>query len=407
MKFKTLSLNSNSFGAVSNFFFLLLYPGFVIYNLAVGYSIIPAIFGGFFGLFSALHLLVMVLFFSYLYKLKLSPNEMSYVVLIIFYVLITTLISLIGYVSFGELVRPALNQHFTTIFLLVSSILIGFGLNINSSNFKLINFLFVIFVFLFFAYYVASTGRSMFYMRAITEADSEGLSTYQGYARTILISGFCLLSVVKGSWSKVFVFLVVLFVLFIAGSRSEFVAFFVSFSFFSFVLIRKRNYLLPFVFFVLLLGTSFFVFWEKIQSVFGSSRIFQLGNIEQASSWQSRGELMSIAVTQISESPLFGQFGGHVINAGGTGSYAHNIISSWANYGLLPFVLYIILVIIPFIYSLNNFFIKRKLSQENKFLFMVSSSVVFLLLFSKSIFWFVPGLLFGFYLKIRVLNVRN
>ncbi|PTC00727.1 hypothetical protein C9975_05935 [Thalassospira xiamenensis] len=111
-------------------------------------------------------------------------------------------------------------------------------------------------------------------------------------------------------------------------------------------------------------------------------------------SWASRQALMDDALERIAGAPFTGRFGGHFEN-GGAGSYVHNILSAWDGYGLIAFVLVIFIVAVPLWESLGVVYKRRELTPFQAFYFFVSLSTFVLLLGAKTIYWPIPGLLWG------------
>lgn len=394
-----MNRNFELFESFSNISFLVLYPGFIIYNLLVGYGFIPAFLGGYFGIISFSYLLfasVFVIVKPVLLLTKIGYYYLFFIFSLFFISSITALYS-IGF-NYEYYVQLAFRQYLESSILLLSTIAISFGVNINSKVLIRGVSIFVFCVFLFFSFYVIITKKSMFYMLSITEGAKDGLSTYQGYGRTFLVTGLLLLAVVKKDIIYSLLAIIIAFILFVNGSRSELIAFIFSLFLYSLYYYKSSRtlFLLLFIF----LGGIFLYFSGGYEQMAGS-RVFQLTNISEASSWQGRKALQSMALQQLSINPIWGIFGGHILATGTAGGYAHNVFSAWVNYGVIYFILYLILVCWPLVSTTISLFIKKENSSQLKFCFLISSSVVLLILTAKSVFWFLPGFAFGSYLRLK------
>jgi O-antigen ligase len=79
----------------------------------------------------------------------------------------------------------------------------------------------------------------------------------------------------------------------------------------------------------------------------GRSRILQLLDIIHSSSFEARARFSDFAWETLREHPLLGQYGSQ-LQLGSIGSYAHNMLSAWVSYGLIGFLL----VVLVFLYMI-------------------------------------------------------
>lgn len=394
---------SKVFSCLNLSFFIFLYIGFVLYNVLVGYGYFPAFFGGYFGLFTLLHLLFLLPFVFFSNINRLSHNGLVFLAGLVLYILYTSSIAVYCYFVGGPDVRLGVEQHFVYVLTLLSSVALFYGADFYGKKTKMFMFLWLLVSFLFLILYIVSSGKPMFYMRDIASIeDVTAISTYQGFSRSFLVVGFVLLAASFGVRQYLILCAVLVFVLFVLGSRSEFVAFLFSSGLFFISFLRYRTTYLKLLFFALPFFLFVFLMYEDVVSYFQQSRIFQLIDIGAASSWQVRGELQAIAINQLTDNPFFGFFAGHILATGSSGGYAHNILSAWVNYGLLPFFLYVLLTSFPFVWSAHQVFLKKNVSKWMILCFFMSSASMLLLIFTKSVFWFFPGFAFGLYLRLQV-----
>lgn len=377
-------------------FFILLYPVYVVYNTLLAYGIIPPIFGGFYGGFSFVYIFMML---PILFNITKSYNLNNYCVLIFMYVMYILFFSIINYFSVdGKEIEVATSQALEALLLLISALFLGYYLKLNDFL-KTFLFLFLLFSLLFLIGYVLKTGEVMFYAKTLaTDVNVDNVSTYQGYGRTFFIISLLMLALIKKIHNFVLIYFVSLFILFVIGSRSELVAFALSGAILTPI---KYSFNFKYIFYYFLFIFLFFIFIGFVFDNFSDNRSVQLLDASDSSSWQSREALSDIALDQIKRNPILGYFGGHIIEGGSSGSYAHNILSVWANFGIVAFIMYILLCLIPLVECSYLFFIKKIKTVEIQFCFLLSVSVFILVIFSKPVFWFIPGILFGSYLKVK------
>ncbi len=392
----------NYFSKTTGLFFILLYPIYVIYNTLLAYGFISPFLGGFYGVVSLTYLFSMVPILFFLTQKVYVNNYKILLFLFISYICIVVLINYFT-VNSHEIILAA-EQSLGSLILLFSAILLGYYLE-HTKLLKKILTIFLIMSLTFLIVYVIKTGEVMFYAKTLdTAQEVNDVSTYQGYGRTFFIISLLLLAMIKEIRNFIFIYFISLFILFVLGSRSELVACVIA----GFLLILIKypfsiKSILSYSIVILFSIVSFSFFANK----FSDNRSLQLLNASESSSWQSREVLTEIAINHIKSNPILGYFGGHVVDGGSIGAYAHNILSSWANYGFFAFIIYTALCLIPLVHSFYLLFFRSIKTSEVQFCFLLGISVFVLIIFSKPVFWFVPGFLFGCYLKVRSLNLGN
>jgi len=257
--------------------------------------------------------------------------------------------------------------------------------------------MFVLIVFVSVLIYVAVTGRVFFVARRYFDTEG-GIASYQGFARSMMITAFLVLPVFLRRHVLLILFsIMVIFLLFVLSARSEFIGFVVGLSIILFAMsVKDARYLGIIIIGIISFTISLFLLYE-----YGvSSRILELINIESSSSWQARQIVFDRALMHIHDSPIIGYFGGHAIT-GGTASYAHNVFSAYVNYGLLGFIWYLMLSIIPIIVSLRRVMLRIGPLEEWSVVLGLAVANLLLILAAKSVFWPVPALVWGLYARIK------
>jgi hypothetical protein len=201
------------------------------------------------------------------------------------------------------------------------------------------------FILMFVISVINSTGQ-MFYARKIA---SEGtvVATYQGFARSALVTAVILMCIIRSGWlPTLFFFAGVL--LFLLGARSEFVGFIIV----ALIIIYFRiGWLKAVALWGPLLFAVVAYIVTKTNVLNGSSRILQLFDIGQASSYQSREGFEAAAILTIKDSPIFGSYASHLVY--GQGTYAHDALSAWVSFGFIGFSLFVWLLFLSLIKSLR------------------------------------------------------
>ncbi len=383
---------------VSGIFIVLLFPGFSFYHTAVAFGIIPPVFGGFFGFFSVFYILLISPFFLNFSRF-IDKETKNY-----FYLLVCFFTYMFLYSSVNYLLSSSLEVYFAYVqfleFIVLALVMffIGYFVQLNQTLYNVL-FCLLLFSSALLLYYVLSTGQVMFYAKVLAiDSTSDSISTYQEFGRSALIASLILLSMTKQVGRYLFVYLVSIFVLFILGARSEFVG--LCFSGFLVFLIKFRLSLLRVLQLssIIILGA---IFISQVYEKLLGGRSIQLFNMSKDVSWQGRKSLEQLGLNHIEENPILGYFAGYIIDGGATGAYVHSILSVWASFGLLPFVLYTLLCFIPLLYCIQ-FALKNK-NQSDKFYLCLSLSlvIILLILFSKSIFWLIPSLAWGVYFSVK------
>lgn len=386
---------------LSSFCFTLLFVGFALYHTLVINHIIPAFLGGFFPLASVLSFLLLSPFLIRFLKQSLETSLLlSFFQIVMFVVAsLTTFI----YIYYDGLFSAAVLQSLLILFLWLTLILVGYYFAQYPKDKLLKSFIiFSSFYLLYIFYYMISNG-SVILSFGVTEDFEHGqVSGYQGIARSFLLIAFVCVAFLNHRLHSFIASIGFAITLFAIGARSEFYAFIAAILAYHSVLSFKikSSIIVIFALFlsITLLGAYFF---EDISE----SRQFQVFNLDQSTSWSAREEFKARSIQQISQNPILGNFGGHVRD-GFSGANAHNIVSAYNNYGLIFFILYLLLTIATTIKSAVSL-INNPNSKEWGFCFLLSFTVLLLLFTAKSVFWEVTYLSWGVFFGTVYLSHIN
>lgn len=398
---KTISID-RLYCSITPHLFIFLMWGFIAYHIAVGYGVIPAFLGGYFGIASVVVAAIYLPRFPHVLKLNIQHSPIfTFVHLAIFIIaLAVTVVSSV----YTDIPNEAVTQSYSTLILWMSFFLIGFHLlrsNIEKTV-RLSNIYYLLFL-VFIVVYITSTKSLMLDLKVLSDSDSESVSGYQSLARNLSIISMLLICYSKRSAFTLFLIITSSFSFFYLGARSEFVGFmfFVS----AFMLIKTRHQkksLLMVIAIIIGLTALTYVFQEEVMT----SRQLQLFNLDESSSWIAREELKQRTMAVISNNPILGSFGSHASSSGSAGEYSHDIFSAYTNYGLFFFIGYVGLSLYATFSSLLK--ILKKNSQSHWwYSFSINATCLLLILFAKSVFWGVPFFAWGVYFSAKTIRVKD
>lgn len=384
--------------ALSAFGLFMLFPGFVIYHSAVGVIGLSPPLGGLYGGLSAL------IFGSAIVLAPLSRRIKSlqadvYSLFAIGYLVYVLVWTGVNYLTQHEdYVASATIQSLQAIILWGALYFVGRHFPVNSLLMRRLCSLFLVCVVLMLGVYVISTGSVTF--QAHYFYGNEQLATHQGYARSVLIVASFLLAVCALVWQRLVIVVLTAFALFVLGARSEFFVFLpLCGALLVFLALRDYRYALLIV--VLAIAGAIAVLLA--QDVISKSRQFLVLDLSTSASWISRSRMNEVALAQIAGSPILGSFGGHILETGGTGSYAHNLLSAYVNYGLTGMVWYVALTGFALLGSMERLFRTRMQEPIWLFSFSINFACFLLLVAAKSVFWPIPALGWGLYARGRIM----
>lgn len=380
---------------VSAFGFILLFPGFFLYHVAVAAGVIPQFLGGFFG---PITFLIVLAYLPVVHRVGhfgaiAQPFAFGAFCFLIIYCVV--------WMSYNYLQRtgPASGiaelEVITLICAWCALFAVGLFFPLESRVFRVALIVSLVTMFAFAVSLVDPT-TLMLNLRQTFNA-GETVSTHQGLARSALLVCFPLIAFYLKSKSGLLFVGGAFVVLFLSGARSEFVTFAITSGFFLFSMIRNRATVLAYLILFTLTVITVFANWELLEA----SRHATIFHLEEVSSWQSRKYLTQVAVEQIKADPVFGIYAGH-FEVGEKGFYAHNILSAWVSFGFFGFATYLSLLFYFTTKSVRKGLLGTGALTIWRLALYVNFSSLFLLFTSKSIYWSVPAIGWGIALKAIV-----
>jgi len=377
-----------------------LFPGFFFYNFLVTAGAFPNLFGGLFG---PATVALTVLFFPAIPNVIAKYRRVGEGVLVLFAALFfhwTVWFLIQHYTTASPHRDEAALQVVTLLFSTFALFMMGVTLPFEHPRFqKLILFSALAIggvVVAFFDYQ-----QLIFNPRAQYDV-TEGVSTYQGYARSGLMVSLFLLGNCPTFLAKISVSFASLVILFLLGARSELFAFIGLVG--TLLVLDARRSRKTLVAMACIIPIAFLLVLQNMDLLL-MSRQMQVLDLDSATSWIARQHFLAVALRQITEHPFLGLYAGN-FEAGHegryyAGTYAHNAISAWVTFGLVGFLLYVALTTYAALLSLVRYLKDDNQESIWRYSFYVNSVALLLVCVSKPVFWTIPS--FGWGLVLNTL----
>lgn len=378
---------------LSQYSFILLFPGFFFYHYAVGKLYIYPILGGYFGVVS---IVLCFMFYGFGWKdliFKLNP------VSILFYFIL----SLIFIYSISNYLMGNPRGYVGEVFLwsltgiIFNLVMFAIARYLNFEKIRLYVF-FLILMFLIVILNINSAG--VFYIKLDAEEDVvDSLATYQGFARSLVVISLITSAYYfrESGWFYI-VTIISLVALFLNGARTEFALYLISVLFvFIFFIAKDVSILLKGFLLISILFVGIAIFGDYIPH----SRMMELSSIFSSSSGEARNQLFSFALSEVFSSlqnVLIGSYGSYTA-IGGVGSYPHNLFSAWINLGIIGFFAYLVLIFLLWLFAIIWYKNRSNLRLYKVYLtFLIYITLA--LIFSKDYSYMLVGFIVGIYSQL-------
>ena len=214
--------------------------------------------------------------------------------------------------------------------------------------------------------------------------------THHAYAASILFVAMFSVLFLEKKWMIIF-FIASGIVLIINGSRADFLGL-VVFVFFYIPGVIKRS--------LIIFGLLFLMIIFNYAGLI-PDRFLEMLDLGVSPSYLARQKLQDYGMTVIANNIFWGDIG-YQIYIDKYGSYMHNILSIWSQYGVLAFLCFVILMMRPVC-----FFYRYRYFEIAKFGFAFGIAMIFLISSAKSFVWTYPAIYWGFYLGVRSNFIRS
>lgn len=322
--------------SLANIAFIALFPGFFLYHTAIGTGSIPDFAGGYFS--PTCLFLLPLLVFTYTNSIlpnkgeKKSQDVLFFLFLAYFSVIVAT--NFIGGASREVLLRHALAiLQFATCYL-------TFRMLDISSNSKKSYLLALLVLMSALVFYLSSNGS--FYLKKDDSFHEDSTATYEGFARSFLVTAIFVVPHLKKFRTRALFYVICTAALYLNSARSEFVCFII-FSLTAETLLSKRRIVTA----TLIAATASISAWILLSdtNLIPENRILELVNASDSSSWELRRRFLEAALNTISNNPIMGDYASYATI--GSGAYAHNLISSWVDLGIVGFLYLAAIISVP------------------------------------------------------------
>jgi len=382
------------------FAFFILFPGFFIYHYFVGKSMIPPVLGGYFGIMAVILFPFLTIFYL---KIKLRQLFLTRVEILFYLLLLVMFYTALIHFSLDSQKHYStaiVKQTITALLFLLVCYFIGRYIRLDSKKTKL--FLLMV-LFSMGIIVITNTTQGMFYLR-MSSIYSEYVSTYQGFARSIVVMAIVLICITKSKKVEFILYLFSLVILFLNGARTEFYCFLVSYFVYHFTLKignlwKEIKYVFSLFFLVLLIV----IFSHHLYNYIPNNRVINLAiNPFEQTSFQLRQYQINEGLETIAENPLMGDYGSYALTMG-PGNAMHNFLSVWVDLGIIGLLIYIIMFLV-IAFQLYKY-AKLKLVENTEYRLAVFFFIFCLLavITGKGYSYMLIGLVVGFYAQFKEL----
>jgi hypothetical protein len=230
----------------------------------------------------------------------------------------------------------------------------------------------------------------MFRMDALGIAmDPGSLSTYQGFARSYLVTFLCVIAYTRGLPLRALLYAIGAGSLFLNTARSEFVALLFAIPIIEFYFARQK---ILFILVLAALAALVSMNFDLLLAQLPNNRILELLDLSQSTSAIARHRLGIHAMQTISAYPIFGDYASYA-----PGHYAHNILSAWVDLGMFGFVYLLAILLLPAISMLSTGYFSKHHCGDLVFGFTLSCVTMLLLVESHYFTDMLIGATLGVY----------
>jgi O-antigen ligase len=231
--------------------------------------------------------------------------------------------------------------------------------------------------------------------------ESEESATYQGASRSILISGILFTALTRRHWAQLGALILTAAALLTLGSRTYLLASSWVFIMTALAVALKARRRTALVLVVVAAAVAIYV----ARTVFFATRAAELLDLGTSTSWQTRVQVQNAALDVIRHHPLVGDFAYHLRDFG-PGSYSHNVLSAWTEFGILGFVLYCALIATFAFISIQGA-VSNSLAATHWRTAAALNLAALVIIMAEPVFSVVPALAWGFTVNALVRDQRE
>ena len=370
---------------ISNIAFLLLTFGFFIYNFLIAKRIIYPFLGGYFGNVS---LFILIVYYLLIRSVSILTIELLFFLLEV-YIVVIALVNFLLDIPYSNS-NHMLSQTVSGVLLNLTMFFVAKNLVFSNKWGKKFIFL-SIFIATVVLLNINEYGMYQPNIPNIKEEYLNYISSYQGFARSIMLILFFVISVYfRKTVIILLTYILGIMIFLFIGSRTEFVIYVAANLFLHCVQANRKiifNRTIITVFSALIIVFLMFI-------SIPNSRILGLLSLNNDSSWQLRTKFKEYTIRQIMENPILGNYGDY-INHFGIGTDSHNLLSAWIDLGLFGFLFYVFILFYLWYFLAKNCLFRQLSAYQNMYvlsLFYTTVSFIFSKDYSFMLFGFTCGI---------------
>lgn len=363
------------------FSMLALFPGSFFYQVSVGTGLIPAFAGGYFGIACAALFILLAARFALrsLKNLRIQAFDAAYLGFLAYFASVAMLNALIKNDT------QYLAWHLASVVQCAAVYFIFKGMNQQSSSSKAMLWLSVLAMTAIIFYFMED---GVFSIRSIS-GNLANISSYQSFALYYLLTAIVAVANTKTMALRVAMYPALAFALYVNGARSEFVALLIFMV--SFEVCKSRIKMFSVASSIVLLFAISATLYSGVIDL-PDNRVTRLLDLSTDNSSAVRDQLSEQGLAKIMDSPLLGDYGNYE-----KGYYIHNILSVWMDLGLIGFIYFLTLMLIPLTRTGLNVTIKGRSDSTNAFLFSSMLACFVLMVFGKYFTYLMLPAVLGYY----------
>lgn len=362
--------------SISKISFYLFIPGFLLYYLIVTFSISIPILGNYLGFIGGLLII---------------PNLICYLVSKKFNLLDVVFISwhvIIGLYSIYRYSTGIVSNNFELLNWSLGSIVFNILMYTISLNINCIynsKFIIVIYYIINILVLVSIIMGKFF----INLTGVRGVSlNYQDFAVMYTIFS----SIIIYKYKNPINVIISLVVLYFNGARTEFAIFLITIVLVEMLIYAKNRKFLKLLSIIVVVLIFTIIILVNTQTINNYSRIASLLNLKNDESSIYRKDLLKVAMSIISNNPICGDYGSYVKINGSIGTYSHNILSAWVNFGLIGFLFYLMC---PIYILIKTFICYKEIKNLHKLVLFLTMFITLAFVMAKSYTYIMFGFLIG------------
>jgi len=358
--------------------FIFLFPGFFFYQTLLGVGVIRAYLGGYFSIVAFAFLVPLLWYYFVAVKLNAKFFQKTD----FYFILFAAYYACVLAANYAGGSHASIVQRYASVLIFSVDVYIVFRLIDLRDRLFILCATVSLLLMSAITFYFSIDG--FFYLRSLDEASSpESLATYQGFARSYIFTFLVVVAIIQSVGGRFLLYGLAIASLFLNGARSEFSAVLFIVPIIELYHTRYKLYLVTLAFFLAIwLAANA----DAILGMLPETRILQLFDLSHSSSGEAREQLSTVAWRTITQHPILGDFGSYP-----DGHYAHNILCGWVDFGLIGFIFFAAMLLLPAVKLFIDGYFLRTASREFVLAFSFCCIAILWALTAKA----VPDMSFG------------